>query len=143
MPLIRSEQNIRSNENNELLVGTARYDEPSPSDDWKTHSIYEVHDDIFGDTLISMRNDLAYEDVNIDDVKIDSAYFSEDDLLLLLIQADDETRGEEASSFGEGIILRLLKDELEDTYERIGNATFWRPKMTLFQQWEVKSLKIV
>ncbi|KAK6451732.1 hypothetical protein FP744_10007983 [Trichoderma asperellum] len=138
MPLIRSEQNIRSNEDYELLVGTAHYDEPSPSDDWKTHSIYEVHDDIFGHTLISMRNDPAYEDFNID-----SAYILEDDLLLLLIQADDETSGEEASSFGEGIILRLLKDELEDTYERIGYATFWRPKMTLFQQWEVRSLKIV
>lgn len=55
---------------------------------------------MFGNTLIFMRGDYAYDDVNIG-----SAYVIKDDFLILLIQVDDETFREEILAFRESIIF--------------------------------------
>jgi hypothetical protein len=137
MPLIRSEQNVRASETTKLIFGSVYYDEPSPSGNNATDSIFKVYDNILGEILISMSADPGNEDINVD-----STLFLEDNLLVLLVQADDKTDDERIPSFGEGIVLRPLKDGLEYAYERIGYVSFWLPSMKDFQGWELKSLKI-
>ncbi|UKZ46432.1 hypothetical protein TrVGV298_000635 [Trichoderma virens] len=139
MPLIRSKQHVDVNDREYLVLGSAYYDEQCPADDGDTrNSILNVDDQVLGQALISLHAGSGADDINID-----STLFLEDNLLVLLVQADEDVDNEMEPSFGEGIILRPVKHGLEDVYERTGYVSFWMPSMDYFRGWGSKSLKII
>ncbi|KAL7915290.1 heterokaryon incompatibility domain-containing protein [Trichoderma velutinum] len=141
MPLIRSKQYVRADSRDDLVLGSVNYDEPSYADDDNTsRSIFTVYSQAFGSVLISLRSDPGTDDVNVS-----SDFFLEDNLLVLLVQADENVDDEDGLSFGEGIVLRPVKHGLEDidVYERTGYVDFWTPSMDFFREWGSKSLKII
>ncbi|KAJ4863710.1 hypothetical protein T069G_00240 [Trichoderma breve] len=139
MPLIRSKQHVRARDRDDLVLGSVYYDEPSSGDDDDMrNSIFTVDDQVLGQALISL-----HADPGTDDVDISSNLFLEDDLLVLLVQADENVDNEMESSFGEGIVLRPVKHGLEDVYERAGYVTFWMPSMDYFRGWALRSLKMI
>ncbi|KAK4082918.1 uncharacterized protein Triagg1_1808 [Trichoderma aggressivum f. europaeum] len=139
MPLIRSKQRVRARNRDDLVFGVVQYDEPSSADDDHSRSlIFPAEDQILGKALISL-----HADPGTDDIDISANLFLEDDLLVLLVQADENADNEMEPSFGEGIVLRPVKHGLEDVYERIGYVDFWTPSMDYFRQWGSRSLKMI
>ncbi|KAL6835266.1 heterokaryon incompatibility domain-containing protein [Trichoderma camerunense] len=139
MPLIRSKQHVRARDRDDLVLGNVHYDEPSSADDGDMrNSIFPIDDQVLGQALISL-----HADPGTDDIDISLDLFLEDNLLVLLVQADKNVDNEMESSFGEGIVLRPVKHGLEDVYERMGYVTFWMPSMDYFRGWGSRSLKMI
>ncbi|KAL7942113.1 heterokaryon incompatibility domain-containing protein [Trichoderma barbatum] len=139
--LIRSKQHVRANGRDDLVFGTAHYDEPHSNDDDfddLRNSMFMVDDEFLGHALISMHSGPGTDDINMD-----STLCVENNLLILLVQADENADSESELSFGEGIILRPLEHGLDDVYERTGYVSFWMPSMDQFRGWGSASLEII
>lgn len=139
-PLIRSKQIVHALNRDDIMLGSVFYDEPSfPDERGMLNSVIFVDDEAHGPSLVSVNAEFGNDDFNVD-----SAHYVEENLLILLVQADGSDEDDDMDeNFGEGLILRPLKHGSEHAYERIGYVSFSGLCMAFFQGWESRKLKMI